>query len=111
MIYNEDVNAARLALQKAVEDFHEWSDNFSPDQLRDLFMVVLELEGLGKPFQHDPYLYDSVRARLDVVDITTKAYRLKFQRGEADGRHNHPPAEVTEAYLAGYERGKDHSPR
>lgn len=30
---------------------------------------------------------------------------LKFMRGEADGRHGHPPAEVTEDYLDGYAVG------
>jgi hypothetical protein len=30
---------------------------------------------------------------------------VTFQRGEADGRRGHPPAEVTVTYLRGYSEG------
>ncbi len=42
----------------------------------------------------------------DTKDSTSKS-DITFERGEADGRQDHPPAELTKSYLDGYKKGRD----
>jgi hypothetical protein len=63
VIYNEQINAVRLALRSAIDQVQEFSDQLSDLEIFRLMQIVFALE--GAPFlaeiQHDPALYDKVR--------------------------------------------------
>ena len=67
MIYNETVNAARLALISAIKELQEWDDTLSDRSALTLLMAVADIEGVPprSPTRwHDIELYDEVRRRL-----------------------------------------------
>ena len=67
MLYNETINAARLALIDAIAQVREFDGELSPEEAANLLAIVLRLEGppdLNSKSWHNPTLYDNVRRKL-----------------------------------------------
>jgi hypothetical protein len=66
VIWNETINAARLALRSAIGELQAWDASMSDAQALTLLVTVADVEGVpyAKRDQYDIKLYDEVRRRL-----------------------------------------------
>jgi len=65
MIYNEDINAMRLALQEAFKDFsNNWRPNVLPSQFQKLALAVLA-DSQWNEKGHHVEMYERIREKLD----------------------------------------------
>jgi len=64
MIYNEEINAARLRLISAVREFKEFTNSYSDEDIVRMLIAVLSVPGSLTYPGNDHALWDAVRQRL-----------------------------------------------